>query len=66
LVRVVPIMSASVAWLTLAMTGCGLPSLPKFAGLRPLPSSSNFTSENQQYRELRQSRENAFAFNSDP
>ena len=24
-------MSASVSWLTLAMTGCGFPSLPKFA-----------------------------------
>jgi hypothetical protein len=28
---VVPIISASVSWLTLAITGSGLPSLPKFA-----------------------------------
>jgi hypothetical protein len=29
--RVVPIICASVSWLTLAITGSGLPSLPKFA-----------------------------------
>jgi hypothetical protein len=29
--RVVPIISASVSWLTLAMTGSGFPSLPKSA-----------------------------------
>ena len=29
--RVVPIISARVSWLILAMTGSGLPSLPKFA-----------------------------------
>src|SRR6185312_14745514 len=28
---VVPIISARVSWLTLAITGSGLPSLPKFA-----------------------------------
>ena len=28
---VVPIISASVSWLIFAMTGSGLPSLPKFA-----------------------------------
>jgi hypothetical protein len=29
--RVVPTIFASVSWLTLAMTFCGLPSFPKFA-----------------------------------
>jgi hypothetical protein len=28
---VVPIISARVSWLTFAITGSGLPSLPKFA-----------------------------------
>ena len=32
--RVVPIISASVSWLTFAMIGSGLPSLPKFASRR--------------------------------
>ena len=32
--RVVPIISASVSWLTLAMIGSGLPSLPKLANKR--------------------------------
>jgi hypothetical protein len=32
--RVVPIISASVSWLTLAMTDSGFPSLPKFASNR--------------------------------
>jgi hypothetical protein len=29
--RVVPIISASVSWLIFAITGSGVPSLPKFA-----------------------------------
>jgi hypothetical protein len=32
--RVVPIISASVSWLTLAMIGSGRPSLPKLASRR--------------------------------
>ena len=32
--RVVPIISASVSWLILAIIGSGLPSLPKFANSR--------------------------------
>jgi hypothetical protein len=32
--RVVPIISASVSWLTFAMIGSGRPSLPKFARSR--------------------------------
>ena len=32
--RVVPIISASVSWLIFAMTGSGVPSLPKFANSR--------------------------------
>ena len=32
--RVVPIISASVSWLTFATTGSGLPSLPKLANKR--------------------------------
>ena len=32
--RVAPIISASVSWLTLAMIGSGLPSLPKLANKR--------------------------------
>jgi hypothetical protein len=32
--RVVPIISASVSWLTFAMIGSGLPSLPKLANKR--------------------------------
>ncbi len=32
--RVVPIISASVPWLIFAVTGSGLPSLPKFASSR--------------------------------
>jgi hypothetical protein len=32
--RVVPIISASVSWLTFAMIGSGRPSLPKFASSR--------------------------------
>ena len=35
--RVVPIISASVSWLILAMIGSGLPSLPKFASSRSSP-----------------------------
>src|ERR1700720_446734 len=36
--RVVPIISASVSWLTFAMIGSGRPSLPKFArSVAPTP-----------------------------
>ena len=32
--RVVPIISASIAWLIFAVMGSGVPSLPKFASSR--------------------------------
>ena len=42
--RVVPTISASVAWLTLAMIGSGLPSLPKFA-IKRSPLAKRFSLE---------------------
>jgi hypothetical protein len=38
--RVVPIISASVSWLTLAMTGWCFPSMPKFANKSRARASS--------------------------
>ena len=34
--RVVPIISASVSWLIFAITGSGVPSVPKFANSRSM------------------------------
>ena len=41
--RVVPIISASVSWLTFAITGSGLPSLPKLANKEKGPSQTLLT-----------------------
>ena len=51
--RVVPIMSASVSWLTLVMMGSGLPSLPKFASSRRARAKTLFARVEQLIDQIR-------------
>src|ERR1700728_2897240 len=48
--RVVPIISASVSWLIFAITGSGVPSLPKFANSKSRRASRFFQTHDYRIR----------------